>query len=200
MKLKVLFVGDLNFYSKGSSRLNSCQRLGCDTRFLSHTPIGGEDVGFIQRSLFFRLCWKFNLHLDTEKTNQAIITAIQLTRYDILWIEKGNMIKPATLQKVKEISPHTIIISYSDDDMFITLNHTHYYVQSLKYYHIVFTTKSHNLHPSELEKLGAKKVMMVDKAYDTAHHLPTKITEDEKNHLGSDVGFIGSYAPERLEM
>ena len=59
---------------------------------------------------------------------------------------------------------------------------------------------SHNLKPSELKKLGANKVIMVDKAFDTEQHFPMKITKEEVKVFGADVGFIGSYAPERKDI
>ena len=51
-----------------------------------------------------------------------------------------------------------------------------------------------------MKKLGANKVIMVDKAFDTEQHFPMKITKEEVKVFGADVGFIGSYAPERKDI
>ena len=47
--------------------------------------------------------------------------------------------------------------------------------------------------------MGARKVVVVDKAYDPDHHLPQELDKQETNWLTSDVGFIGSFERERAE-
>jgi len=197
---KVLFVGDLNFYSKGASRLNALEQLGAETTDLCHSPIGGEDLGFVPPSLGFRIAWKMGIHRDTENVNSQIIEQVKTLKPDLLWIEKGNMIKPATLKKVRKLSPNTVIASYSDDDMFNKLNRTRAYADSLKHYDVVFTTKSYNANADELPALGAKRCVMVDKAYDPSQHRPLDLGATDRETYGADVGFIGSYAPERAEV
>jgi len=197
---KILFVGDLNFYSKGASRLSAAEQLGAEVEGLSHTPIGGDDLGFVPPSLDFRIAWKLGKHLDTEGVNAKIIQSIETSKPDLLWIEKGNMIKPATLETVRKLSPKTVIASYSDDDMFNKLNRMHAYTSGLKYYDVIFTTKSYNANADELPALGAKRCVMVDKAYDPGQHRPMDLGAMDKGKYGADVGFIGSYAPERAEV
>ena len=197
MNKKILFIGDLNFYSKGSPRSNACRRLGYQLKSLSHTPIGGSNLGYVTKSLLFRIAWKLKIHLDTEKINSKIVASVKSFKPHILWIEKGNMIRPRTLKEVKRVSPKTSIISYSDDNMFNPLNHTRSYKNCLKYYHKIFTTKSLNVNSDELPSLGANKVVMIDKGYDLEQHFPITLSDKEKIELGSDVSFIGTYAPER---
>jgi len=197
--IQVLFVGDLNYYAKGSSRLKAMRNLGADVTAISHTRIDGDDQGHAPLSLGFKIGWKLGFHLDSEGVNQQIISATETSKPDILWIEKGNMIRPSTLEAVHSQSPKTIIASYTDDDMFNKLNRTHAYTGGLNHYDVVFTTKSFNMDPDELPSLGAKRCVMVDKAYDPDQHFPIDVTEDDRKALGADVGFIGSYAPERGE-
>ncbi len=197
MSPKILFVGDLNFYSKGASRLSAAKQLGAEVEGLSHSPIGGDDLGYVPPGLDFRIAWKMRKHLDTEGVNAKIAKSVEASKPDLLWIEKGNMIKPSTLEKARQQSPTTVIASYSDDDMFNTLNHTHAYTNGLKHYDVVFTTKSYNANEGELPALGAKRCVMVDKAYDPGQHRPMDISAMELGKFGADVGFIGSYAPER---
>jgi spore maturation protein CgeB len=194
---RVLFVGDLNFYSKGASRLNALKQLGAEVNGLKHSPMGGDDLGYVPPSLDFKLAWKLGVHRDTEGVNAKIVEAVTTAGPDLLWIEKGNMINPATLASVRKRSPDTVIASYSDDDMFNKLNRTHAYAKSLKHYDVVFTTKSFNANRDELPALGARRCVMVDKAYDPGQHRPMDISAMELGQYGGDVGFIGSYAPER---
>jgi len=197
--IQALFVGDLNYYAKGSSRLNAMRQLGLDVTAMSHTAIGGDDHGHAPLSFGFKIAWKLGIHLDTEGVNQQIISATEISKPDILWIEKGNMIRPSTLAAVHTQSPNTVIASYTDDDMFNKLNRTHAYTGGLKQYDVVFVTKSFNMNPDELPSLGAKRCVMVDKAYDPDQHMPIEVSEEDRVAYGADVGFIGSYAPERGE-
>ena len=197
--LRILFVGDLNYYAKGASRLKAMEQLGATVIGLPHTPFGNTQTGTSSISLYFRLAWKLGVHIDTEQVNQKIQTIAAIEKPDLLWIEKGNMIRPSTLKAVRARSPATIIASYSDDDMFHPINHTRAYLGCLPLYDAVFTTKSYNANPDELPRLGAKHCVMVDKAYDPDQHKQVELTAAESAELGADISFIGSFAPERGE-
>jgi len=196
----IVFVGDLNFYAKGASRINAMEQLRATVIGLPHTPMGGDETGTSSISTFFRIAWKLGIHLDTENVNQKILDVTRLKKPNLLWIEKGNMISPSTLKMVYNISPNTKIYAYSDDDMFHAINHTRAYVKSLPHYDMVFVTKSYNANTDELPALGAKQCVMVDKAYDPAQHMPLELSTEEQLELACDVSFIGSYAPERGEI
>jgi len=194
---KIVYVGDLNYYAKGSSRVRALESLGHSVTALSHTAIGGEDVGHPDFSLAFRIAWKLGIHLDTEHVNAKIPSVVELEKPDLLWIDKGNMVAPGTLAKVRDLSPGTRIISYSDDDMFNPLNRTRAYTRSLPEYDLVFVTKTFNADAGELPSLGAKSCIAIDKAFDPDQHKPLNLDEEERRRYGADVGFIGSFAPER---
>jgi len=194
---KVLFVGDLNAYSKGLSRLRATQQLGARIKSMSHTAIGGDEFGQPPLSLAFRVAWKLGIHLDTENVSRRLLHTVPLFDPDLIWVEKGNMIAAATLARLKASCPSAILASYTDDDMFAGWNRTRAYAAGLRHYDIVFTTKSYNANPDELPAMGAKRVVVVDKAYDPDQHFPIELNGYERAALGADVGFIGSYAPER---
>ena len=196
-KLRVLLIADLNYHAKGHSRLQALKRLGVETRSISHTPIDLPSRGGTKPSIAFRIAWKFGFHLDTEDVNKRLVREALDFEPDIIWIEKGNMVKPATLFDLRKQLTRTVIASYSEDDMFNPINRTIAYVQGLRLYHIVFITKSYNANPTELPSLGARVCQFVDKAFDPEQHRPIPITNEERQSYGSDIGFIGTYAPER---
>ena len=194
---RILFVADLNEYAKGRARLRALQRLGAEVRAITHTTIGGNDKGHPNLSFAFRLAWKLGRHLDTERVNVQLPAAARTMQPDMIWIEKGNMVRPDTLKMLRAACPDAVIVAYSEDDMFNPLNRTRAFTAGLPHYDVVFTTKSYNAEPNELPALGAKRCVMVDKAFDPDQHRPLTITEDERRTYGADVGFIGSFAPER---
>jgi spore maturation protein CgeB len=194
---RILLIADLNAYAKGRARLRAFERLGAEVVPYSHTAIGGDDKGHPDISLMFRIAWKLGVHLDTERVNKRLLGAVGGFKPDLVWIEKGNMIQPATLMRVKQAVPHAAICAYSEDDMFNPLNRRRAYTAGLRLYDVVFTTKSYNASPDELPALGAKRCVMVDKAFDPEQHRPVMLSEEERTAYGADVGFIGSFAPER---
>jgi len=197
--LSILFIGDLNDYSKGYSRLCAARELGARVEAMSSIPVQTGDTGYAEISNFFKLAWKLGFHLDTEKMNSRVVEKATELKPDVIWIEKGNMIWPGTLRKLRRVCPDAQLVSYTDDDMFNSLNRTWAYRFGVKCYDTIFTTKSYNANPEELPSFGAKRVVMVDKAYDPAHHMPVELTAEEHEWLDDDVGFIGSFEQPRAE-
>lgn len=197
--LSILFIGDLNDYSKGYSRLCAARALGVRIEAISSIPVQTGDTGYAEISNFFKLAWKLGFHLDTEKMNRRIVEKAVDFKPDVIWIEKGNMIWPGTLRKLCRVCPNAQLISYTDDDMYNSLNRTWAYRFGVQYYDTVFTTKSYNANADELPSFGARRVVMVDKAYDPAQHMPVELTAEEHDWLDNDVGFIGSFEQPRAD-
>lgn len=195
--LTVLFVADLNVYSKGLGRARALQDIAPGPVTISHTAIGGENQGFPPMSLPYKVACKLGRTPDTEGANRRILGAVRRQPPDLLWIEKGVMIRPATLAAVRRAAPTVRIASYSEDDMALAHNRTPDYTAGLALYDVVFTTKAANLCEGELAALGARRVVFVDKAFDPCQHKPIPVTDDDRSVYGADVGFIGTYEEER---
>ena len=106
--------------------------------------------------------------------------------YDIVWIDKGHTILPSTLKYIKKISPNTIIVSYSPDNMALRHNQTQQYLETIPLYDYFFTNKSYIL--DNMRKLGAKNIFFVNNSYEETFHHPYNLTEQERIELGGDVG------------
>jgi len=195
----VLFVGDLNPWSKGLNRRDAFAELGFAVEALPHTPQGDPETGRIPVGLAFRIAWKLGVRLDTEGVNRRIVAACCAAAPDLIWIEKGNMIRPATLRAVRALCPGAVLAAYSDDDMTAAHNRARAWARGLPLYDVVFTTKSYNAAPDELPAMGARRVVFVDKAFDPARHRPVAADDADRAAYGADVGFIGSYERPRAE-
>ncbi len=194
---KVLLVGDLNEFAKGYAQVRAMRALGLDVKALSHTVISGADRGHPEFSLGYRIAHKLGYELDTVGINRRLLEAAREFEPDIAWIEKGNMIRPRTLQALKLIRPGLRLAAYSDDDMYLAHNRSRHYTAGLRLYDCVFTTKAANTESAELESLGACRVVLVDKAFDPRQHHPVSLSESDRRAFACDVGFIGSYEGER---
>ncbi len=197
--MNILFVGDLNEHTRSFQRFRALKELGHEVMGLSFVPIGFKPGISKSDSIIDRVCNKLGYPLDKMGVNKKIVNHLGSQDFDLLWIEKGLMIRPFTLRQVKRLHPTTKIISYTEDDMFARHNQSAYYRGCLSLYDVVFTTKSYNSHPEELPSLGAKRVVFVDKAFDKHTHRPLPITDEDRERLGADVGFIGTFEQDRAE-
>ncbi len=197
--MNILFVGDLNDCSRTFQRYITLQNLG-------HSVVGLRTVRSDYRPgvsrpipLFLRFCIKLGYPVDSMGVNKKLLSAVALERFDVVWIEKGITIHPSTLKKIRCKQPGIKIASYTEDDMFVRHNHSFWYLGCLPLYDIIFTTKSYNCNPEELPALGARKVVFVDKAFDTKTHRPLKVSVEDNTLFGTDVGFIGSFEEDRAK-
>lgn len=191
---RILFIGDLNTYGRGYQRYRTLKEMGHDVVSFSHTRVSSP--GHIESpSLIYRISWKLRIPLDTTGVNKQILEAIGNSNFDLVWIEKGNMIWPKTLRYIKKSAPQTKIISCSEDDMFATHGHSLWYRAGLRHYDFVFTTKKYNL--SELKVFGARVTKLFLDSYDEKIHKPIDLTEAERERFSCDVGAVGAFEGER---
>lgn len=148
-------------------------------------------------SFFIRLMRKIGLPIDISNVNFRIIEGINNNKTDIIWIDKGLIVRPKTMLKIRTLNPKIIICGYSPDDMMQAHSQSLYFMKSLKYYDYFFTTKSYNV--SELIAAGAKNPIFIPNAYDPLIHRPRPTSEMDISLYGGDVGFIGAWEFERGE-
>ena len=193
---RILFIGDLNTYGRGYQRCRTLKDMGQEVVAFSHTRVSLP--GRIESpSLLYRIFWKLRIPIDSTSVNRQILDAIGKYSFDVIWIEKGNMIWPWTLSYIKKHAPLTRLISCSEDDMFATHGHSLFYRAGLRHYDLVFTTKVYNL--AELKLFGAKETKLFLDSYDEKIHKPMNLSEVERERFSCDVGAIGAFEAERAE-
>lgn len=193
MAKRILFVGDLNEYGRGLQRYKTLIDLKHEVIGISSVPVPWRPI--IDSTLLEKITWKLRLPADLAGANKKIIEAVEKEKFDVIWIEKGNIIRPKTLRIIKFISPLSKLISCSEDDMYAKHNQSFFYRWGLHYYDIVFTTKVYNL--SELKSLGAKRTELFLDAYDENLHRPIILSQEEKNKFSCDVSCIGAFEEDR---
>lgn len=194
--MKILFIGDLNEYGRSFQRYRTLVELENKVEALSMVRVPFI-LGVNRTSFFERLFWKLKLPIDLTNVNKKIRQAVKLEKFDIVWIEKGNNIKPKTLRYIKKIQSKAKLVSVSEDDMYARHNRSLYYNFGLKYYDVVFTTKVYNL--DELKSLGAKRTELFLDSYDENVHRPMNLSNEDIKNFGCDVGFIGTFENDRAE-
>ncbi len=195
-KSNILFIGDLNTYGRGFQRYETLNELGYKVVAHSSVPV---PFLMIQNkpSIFSRILWKLGMPSDPTNINEAIRKEIGNGQFDIVWVEKGVTVYPSTLALIKKKGLNAKLISCSEDDMYAKHNRSKYYEWGLKYYDVVFTTKTYNL--AELKSLGARRTELFLDSYNEHVHKPTQLTSEESVRFSCDVSAIGMFEKERAE-
>ncbi len=134
---------------------------------------------------------------DESGVNAKIRSYVGNKYYDVVWIDKGVVVYPETLQFIKEKSPNTKIVSYSPDNMALRHNQSQQFLECIPLYDIHFTTKSYIL--DDMKRLGAKRINFSNQLFESTYHHPMDLTDEERERLGGDVGFIGAWEKERCD-
>jgi hypothetical protein len=148
-----------------------------------------------ERSLPMRILRRLAGPLDLTRANAQIIAAARQHHADVLWVDKGLTIAPATLRAVRALRPQCVIAGYSPDDMKNPGNQSRHFLAAIAQYDIYFTTKSYGV--GELIGLGARCVHFVGNAYAPTAHRPVAVTLQERAEFGGAVGFIGQWEAQR---
>lgn len=142
------------------------------------------------------LFYKLRRPLDPGRDNREILD--RAAEVHVVWIDKGNHIRPATLRAVRALPAPPLIIGYSPDDMTARHNNSAWFIQALPLYDGFITTKSYGV--AELSALGCRNVVFIDNAFDTLFHQPAFDSQGSPVAFETDVGFVGSYEHERAQM
>lgn len=193
-KLSILYVGPLQPGGTCRQRLQALEFLGHEITPVDTLPPAAEKVTY---SLIYRIIRKLFGPRDFARANEEIVRLVKSKNPDLLWVDKGLIIRPETISTAKEIYPALKIISFSPDDMLNPHNQSKYYLDCVPLYDVHLTTKSYNV--GELRQLGARQVWFVDNAFCPFTHRPQTVTEKEREFLGGPVGFIGTFEADRMK-
>ena len=190
----ILFVGPMVYGSTTIQRYQALIRINPLT--YSINTIARKKIN-IFCNLYYKFLSKIGFPKDFSNVNEHIITQIRKLKPDILWLEKSITITPNTLSVVKKICKKLKILGYSPDYISRFVNRSYYFVKSLKYYDVFFTTKSFGV--DELKKFGTKKVFFVNNSFDPVTHKKIFCINKKKTQFDCPLGFIGTWEPERAK-
>jgi spore maturation protein CgeB len=198
--LAVSPVGAYDGFNTSVHRVRALESLGADVDVVDTALIGIStlaDLRFrVQHRLFAR---GLGVNLsDPTHTCERVVLAARRRHFDIIWLEKALTIGPEIVRRLRGVCPKAKIIGFSPDDMCQRHNQSRQFVEALRYYDYFITTKSHNL--QQLRELGCKEVVVVGNGFDPDAFRPVSLTSGDVERFGGDVGFIGSFEPERAEL
>lgn len=190
---KVLYVGEMWAGGTCAMRAEALRQLGYDVKTVSVIRRGR--IPFAVR-LWQKICNRLRRPLDLNGTNAAIRAAS--AAYDILWIDKGNVVSPATLARVRAMKHRPMIIGFSPDDVEQRHCTSATFSATVPFYDAFITTKSYNV--KELCRLGCGCVVFTDNAYDPAIHRPVQVDEGVRQARAGCIAFIGYHEADRQRL
>ena len=195
--VRIIHVADLSGFSRCWARTRAFQDLGIEVRSIRVRTEGDPRTGGNRPSAPVRLLGRLGFHFDWVGAGRNVLAALEQAPADIVWIENGKALNPAHLRRIRRRFPATRLVNFSEDDMFLSHNHTPRYRRCLPQYDVVFTTKAANAEAGELQSLGARDVRFIHQAFDPYQHHPIVLSPDEVQLLDADVSFVGSYESAR---
>jgi spore maturation protein CgeB len=188
----LLYIGEIWPGSTSAMRAEALAAIGFQvTTVPSNRPPRQASVTALTQRIQYRL----RMPPDPSRINAYARN--QARCFDVLWIDKGNVIRPGTLSAARRANPRLKIIGYSPDDMVQRHCTSIWFHRTLREYDAYITTKTFNC--AELTALGCPRVVFSPNAYDPATHRPLPVTADERRMFGSPVGFIGGFEQDRAE-
>lgn len=194
--MRILFIGDLRSQSRSLQRLRTLEDMGHHVTGISFTELSMSGTE-PEPSLFDRICFHIGRPIDTVGANESILGYSREVRFDLVWVEKGLMIRPETLRAVRGEQPQATLVFHSEDDMAAAHNQSIFFRSALPLYDVVFTHKSYNRDSEELQALGAKRVVYLPKSFDASFHRPIELAPNDRERVGARVGFVGTFEEER---
>ncbi|MEI7939559.1 MAG: glycosyltransferase [Verrucomicrobiota bacterium] len=191
--LHLLFVGPMVHGSTTLQRLRALEGLGHQVNTV--TTRSPEATHHFRPAWWRRIRRKLWGPPDETAANKQIRTLVEKASFDMVLVDKGLTIDPATLRTIHEVQPACRIIGLSLDDMMNPANQSRRFLSGLPLYDWYITNKTYNV--AELKALGCPRVVFMDNGFDPATHRPVPGSTDERKRLGGPVGFIGQWEPDR---
>ncbi|OPX30433.1 MAG: hypothetical protein B1H08_01680 [Candidatus Omnitrophica bacterium 4484_171] len=129
---------------------------------------------------------------DLSRINNNLIRTIDKFKPDIFLEAGGHRILPRTVKKIGERGIKTILWTIDPPRNFEPV------IESAPFYDFVFCGGSEAI--DILNKHNIKNIYFLPFACDPGYAYPVEVNKEEKEFYRSDVVFVGSYYPNRLEI
>ncbi len=142
--------------------------------------------GRIRKRISFLHQW------DLSRINNELIRTIDKFKPDVFLEAGGHRIKVETVIRIKKKGIKTALWTIDYPRGFKPI------IESAPFYDFVFTGGSEAY--EILKNCNIKNLYFLPFACDPDYAYPMEVNEEERNSYGSDIVFVGSYYPNRLEI
>ncbi len=191
--MKILLAGSFRYYCYEEVCARSLESMGIDVVRFSWDRYFIGLIGRIEQRFMFPLLFMRQFEHD-------LYAVAKIYRPDIIWIWRGQQVRPEVVRRLKHETGATLI-SYNHDDAFgpgyeasvtfLKPNIWKSFIKSIKEYDIHFVVRSINV--LEYLQNGAKKVDILRQYFVSELHRPVVLSDHDKNLYQCDLVFVGHY-------
>ncbi len=189
--MKILLVGE-NYRGAYSELIyNNLVKLGIKTEKINTGDF--FKLSFINRvfNKFFKTPHYFGY--GVRNLNKVVLERASSGNFDFIFFIKPTLIYPETIVKIKKnAGGRAKIVGLTLDSPDIFNYHSNYFYKSMPLFDLYIAGRRED--GDAMYKFGAKKVYWFLFGADTSCHYPVKISADEKEKLGADIVFLGTYS------
>jgi spore maturation protein CgeB len=187
---RYLFIGSSVSWGTSESRRRALVRLGRETSSLAYEPYQSR-----LKSLA-RIEVRTAMGPGPLRLNLAIVRAARAARPDIVWVDRGSLVWPGTLQRLRAL--HVLLVHYNTDDLRNPRNFWGNLCRAIPCYDVHITTNIPN--QRDLPAMGAQCVISSQLAFDDELYAPRNFDVSEMQHWAASVRFIGHWEPATEEL
>jgi len=149
-----------------------------------------------------KLSYHFGLAALTDRIGRELVALARRTQPDVVFVYRGLLVPPRTLQALRVAAPGAIIAGYNNDDPFAPAHPAwlwRHFLAALPHYDLALAFRHQNL--AEFRAAGAKRADLLRAWFvPWVHRPPASTTTGPASH-DCDVLFIGHYeADGRLDL
>ncbi len=191
---KILYVGAINPGQTCYERMKAMKDLGHIVEGINTS----EGLSFLQR-VIIKLAQIVGFSPDILGVNRAIKEQIKSRPFDLLWVDKGTVVRANTLRWIKQRQPDCRLVHLNPDDPFGYFQKGwKVFLKAIPCYDVHFVARTPNI--EEYKLLGGSNIHVYDRSFSKNLHRPLTLTDNEQIKYSVPVGFVGSYATERARM
>jgi spore maturation protein CgeB len=185
--LSILYIGT----NTGTSRHRTLalQRLG-------HAVSIVDPFAVLRGNRFAGLwAWRTGCLFLEDLIRRRILAGIPDRRFDLVLVDGGELVGPCLIKELKR--RFGVVANYNVDDPYGRRDGRRWklYLQSVPFYDLVVVVRDFNV-PEALAR-GARSVLRVHRSADEVAHAPRPVSDQAKRKWTSEVGFVGTWMPER---
>lgn len=189
-KVRILYIGNLDKHCNSFRRYKTLEKLGYQVEGIDTYP-------YLRVGILAGVYHHFSFGPGVFSLNRKIVSTIQKSAYDIIWVDNKPYVTKRTLKFIKKQQPNARIINLLTDDPNGKFRRSWGLIRrTAGYYDEFFVQRQVNI--EELKSWGAPKVRICYRSFDPEFHRPITLTEEDSD-FKTRVGFIGSYEDFRAD-
>jgi len=140
--------------------------------------------------LWSRILKKGGRAYIAERVSNALLSEAGAMQPDIILVQKGELIPPSAILRLKDICNATTAVWHSDSPFDVETSSIEL-VQSLQFYDYAFVFDPYYV--PAMRQAGAMRSSYLPLACDPGVHRPSDLSASMRRRLGSGVCFVGNY-------